>query len=67
MKMKKKTKILFKIFKYLSIIWISIIVGAQLGMYEQHTRLKQKAIDYPSKICYEWRDLEIIIFNKLQE
>lgn len=48
------------ILKYILIIWISAIIGAQLGIKETRERYLKRLVNLPDKECYGWRDLETI-------
>jgi len=50
------------VLKYIAIIWISITIGAQLGIKETRDRYFKKLAKLPNKECYDWRDMETI-FN----
>ncbi len=50
------------VLKYIAIIWISIIIGAQLGIKETRDRYFERLAKLPTKECYDWRDMETV-FN----
>lgn len=62
-KMNKFSNPIFKkILKYIIIVWISITIGAQLGIKETRDRYFKNLAELPNKKCYDWRDMETI-FN----
>ncbi len=76
--MKCYTKRIYKLFKYWAIGTLFFLLGTYFTYYKIDQRLwneninkawdiEARALNFPKKSCYNWQDIEIIIFGEIQE
>ena len=69
---------IYKLFKYWALGTLCFLLGVYFAFYKIDQRLwnesinkawdiEARALNYPQKSCYNWQDLEIIIFGEIQE
>ena len=67
-----------KIFKYTLVSGVAFFVGMLTTFYKIDQRLwneeinkaidiETRALNYPMQDCYDWQDIEMIIFGEIQE
>ncbi len=71
-------KRIWKLFKYWAIGTLCFLLGVFFTFYKIDQRLwneninkawdiEARALNFPKKSCYNWQDIEIIIFGEIQE
>jgi len=71
-------KRIYKLFKYWALGTLCFLLGVYFAFYKIDQRLwdeninkawdiEARALNFPKKSCYNWQDLEIIIFGEIQE
>ncbi len=71
-------KRIYKLFKYWTVATLFFLLGTYFTYYKIDQRLwneninkawdiEARALNFPKKSCYNWQDLEIIIFGEIQE
>lgn len=67
-----------KIFEYTLATGVAFFIGVFTTMYKIDSRLwneevnkaidiETRALNYPWQDCYDWQDIEMIIFGEIQE
>ena len=71
-------KRIYKLFKYWALGTLCFLLGVYFAFYKIDQRLwdeninkawdiEARALNFPKKSCYNWQDIEIIIFGEIQE